>query len=206
MSDKPVVEAVVFDLGGVLLEVGFESVFECWAADAGGAVASIRERFHFDAAYEQHERGEINASQYFAALRQSLNLSLTEEQFHRGWNQCVRGEIPGVAEVVGEFGARLPIYVFSNTNAAHYTDWGPRYQHLMQPFRRLFMSHEMGMRKPEARAFEFIASEIGVDLPNILFFDDTAENIKGARAVGMQAVHVRNIEDLRSALMGLGPP
>jgi putative hydrolase of the HAD superfamily len=203
MSDQRAVEAVVFDLGGVLLEVGFESVFASWAADAGMTAASIRERFHFDAAYQQHERGEINASQYFDSLRQSLNLDLTEEQFHRGWNECVRGEIPGVAALVGEFGARFPIYVFSNTNAAHYSDWGPRYQHLMQPFRRLFMSHEMGMRKPEVRAFEFIASEIGVSLPNILFFDDTAENISGARALGMQAVHVRDIGDIRSALAGL---
>jgi putative hydrolase of the HAD superfamily len=203
MPDQPVVEAVVFDLGGVLLEVGFETVFASWAADAGTTAAFIRERFHFDAAYEQHERGEINASQYFAALRRSLNLDLTEEQFRSGWNQCVRGEIPGVAALVSAFGDRLPIYVFSNTNAAHYTDWGPRYQHLMRPFRRLFMSHEMGMRKPEARAFEFIASEIGVDLPKILFFDDTTENVTGARAVGMLAVHVRDIEDIRSTLAGL---
>jgi putative hydrolase of the HAD superfamily len=204
MAESARIDAVVFDLGGVLLEVGFDAVLARWAEDAGIPPAALRERFHFDAAYEQHERGEISASQYFAALRESLQLELSDAQFLRGWNECVRGEIPGVAPLVREFGSRRPIYVFSNTNAAHCEDWRPRYQNLMQPFRRLFLSCEMGMRKPEARAFEFIAGEIGVSLPNILFFDDTAENIRGAQAVGMQAVQVRGVDDLRGALARLG--
>lgn len=204
MSEHSSVEAVVFDLGGVLLEVDFGKVFTAWADSAGMPAAGIRQRFRFDAAYERHERGEIGAPQYFAALRESLNLDLSDEQFRRGWNQCVRGEIPGVADLLWQFGSRLPLYVFSNTNVAHYSDWGPRYRGLLQPFRRLFFSFEMGMRKPEARAFEFIAAEIGARLPKILFFDDTAENVHAARVLGMQAVHVRGNEDLQSALASLG--
>ena len=200
MSVEPHIDAVVFDLGGVLLEINFGSVFEAWSASSGVPVAAIQQRFRFDAAYERHERGEIDAPQYFAALRQSLRLDLSDAEFRRGWNQCVRGEIPGVAELVAQFGARLPLYVFSNTNAAHYTDWGPRYQDLLRPFRRLFLSYEMGLRKPEAHAFERIGSEIGVRLPNILFFDDTPENVRAASALGMQAVQVRSIEDLQSVL------
>jgi epoxide hydrolase-like predicted phosphatase len=199
------VEAVVFDLGGVLLEVDFGEVFAAWGRSAGIPAATLRQRFRLDEAYEQHERGEIDATAYFATLRESLSLDLTDEQFAQGWMECVRGEIPGVAGLIAQFESRLPIYVFSNSNVAHYLDWGPRYRGLLQSFRRVFLSFEMGLRKPEARAFEFIAAEIGVSLPNILFFDDTEENVLGARALGMQAVHVHGNEDLRSALAGLNP-
>jgi FMN phosphatase YigB (HAD superfamily) len=197
------VDAVVFDLGGVLLEVDFGKVFEAWGQSAGIPADVLRSRFRLDEAYERHERGEIGATAYFAALRESLGLNLTDDQFALGWQECVRGEIPGVADLIAQFGSRLPLYVFSNSNVAHYQDWGPRYQHLLAAFRRVFLSFEMGMRKPEARAFEFIAAEIGVSLPNILFFDDTEENVLGARALGMQAVQVRGNEDLRTALTEL---
>ncbi|MFM9967557.1 MAG: HAD family hydrolase [Burkholderiales bacterium] len=200
MPNKAKVEAVVFDLGGVLLEVDFDRVFASWAASAGVPAESIRARFSFDAAYERHERGEISAAQYFASLRDSLGLPLADAQFEQGWNQCVHGEIPGVASLVEQAARRLPLYVFSNTNAMHYQHWGPSHAALLKTFRRLFMSFQMGRRKPEAAAFKFIAAEIGVNLENILFFDDTLENVLAARALGMQVVEVRGIGDLEAGL------
>lgn len=203
MARKPEIDAVVFDLGGVLLEVDFGKVFAAWARSAGASATTLRQRFRFDEAYERYERGEIGATAYFATLRESLSLDLSDEQFALGWQECVRGEISGVSDLIAQFGSRLPLYVFSNSNPAHYLDWGPRYSGLLQSFRRVFLSFEMGMRKPEVRSFEFIAAEIGVSLPNILFFDDTEENVLAARALGMQAVQVCGNEDLRSALAEL---
>ena len=61
----------------------------------------------------------------------------------------------------------------------------------------------MGLRKPEPPAFEAIASEIGVPLERILFFDDTRVNVEGALAIGMQAVLVRSIADVEQAVAAL---
>ena len=203
MSVQARVEAVVFDLGGVILEIDFGRVFAAWAEYAGVSPEVIRARYRMDAAYEQHERGEISARQYFSSLRDSLGISLSDAQFEAGWNEVVRGEIPGVAALIAQAAQRLPLYVFSNTNAMHYAHWGPSHAGLLKRFRRLFMSHEMGLRKPEARAFEHIAAEIGVRLPKLLFFDDTAENVHAALALGMQAVQVTSTEDVRIALSRL---
>jgi putative hydrolase of the HAD superfamily len=59
------------------------------------------------------------------------------------------------------------------------------------------------MRKPEPQAFAVISTAIGVSLDRILFFDDMRENVDGARAVGMQAVHVRSIEDIARAVQNV---
>ncbi len=67
-------------------------------------------------------------------------------------------------------------------------------------FDRIFASHEIGLRKPEKRAFEHIATVIGVRVGSILFFDDLLENIEGARAAGLEAVQVRGPADVRDAL------
>ena len=44
---------------------------------------------------------------------------------------------------------------------------------------------------------------IGLAPGSILFFDDLAENVEGARAAGMQAVQVHGIEDIRQALTAI---
>lgn len=58
----------------------------------------------------------------------------------------------------------------------------------------------MGKRKPEAEAFEHVARETGVPLERMLFLDDTAANLEGARALGMKTVHVRSPCDVVGAL------
>jgi HAD superfamily hydrolase (TIGR01509 family) len=67
-------------------------------------------------------------------------------------------------------------------------------------FRRVFVSSEMGLRKPELASFDFIAREIGVAPGRILFFDDTLANVEGARRAGLQAVRVSGPDDVRNAV------
>ena len=67
-------EALLFDLGGVVFHIDFDSAFSCWANYAGVPVKSIQSRFRMDTWYEQHERGEIEAAKYFDTLRQSLDI------------------------------------------------------------------------------------------------------------------------------------
>jgi putative hydrolase of the HAD superfamily len=55
------VDALLFDLGGVVIDIDLGRAFTRWAAAAGTTVETIRSRFTFDAAYERHERGEIHS-------------------------------------------------------------------------------------------------------------------------------------------------
>ncbi len=135
------VGALLFDLGGVALEIDFNRAFARWAACSGTRIETIRSRFSFDAAYERHERGEIHIAEYAASLRATLGIDLPDDAFTEGWTP----------------------------------------------------------------AFEAIAAEIGVRQEKIVFFDDTPENVEGARAAGLRAVHVRSLDDIRNAVAELLP-
>ena len=126
-TPQPSIDAWLFDLGGVLVQIDFQRVFAHWAEDAGVAVEHIAGRFGFDSAYEAHERGEISGAQYFAHLRHALGISLADEQFNRGWCAIFCGVIPGAAALVAQLAQARPVYVFSNTNAAHYACWSELY-------------------------------------------------------------------------------
>ena len=98
---------------------------------------------------------------------------------------------------------RWPLYAFTNSNPTHHAFCSVRFADVLQSFRKVFVSSELGQRKPERAAFEAIAAAVGVRLDRILFFDDTPANVEGARAVGMPAVLVRSPADVAEALAAL---
>ena len=66
------------------------------------------------------------------------------------------------------------------------------------------LSSTIGLRKPEAEAYDHVTKAIGVPASRIVFFDDSADNIEGARARGLTAVHVKSPDDVAKALAALG--
>ena len=150
----------------------------------------------FDTAYEQHERGEIEAGAYFASLRTAFDVTISDEQFESGWNAIYLGEITPTVHLLKRLEGKVPLYALSNTNATHQLFWSKQYARALAPFERIFVSSEMGKRKPERDAFVYVASEVGVNLGDIMFFDDTEENVLAARALGMQAVLVKSPRDV----------
>jgi glucose-1-phosphatase len=203
-GDAPPVRALIFDLGGVVLEIDFGRVLRAWAAAAGCAIAGLRRRFTFDQAYERHERGELDASGYFASLRLSLGLRLSDEEFTAGWNDLYLGVVAELPAVLAAAGQRFPLYAFTNSNPTHQRVWSTRFAAELSAFRSVFVSSDLGLRKPDPAAFAAVARQTGFPAAEILFFDDTAENVAGAQAAGMQALLVRSSRDVRAELLRLG--
>ena len=193
-------DALLFDLGGVVIEADFDRVFARWAAHAQQHLDTIKAKFAFDSFYERHERGEIDASAYFASLRTSLGIDISDTQFVDGWNAVFVREVPGIAALLQRAKEKVALYAFTNTNPTHQQAWSQRYAEVLSLFDTVFVSSELGKRKPEPEAFHAVAAAIGVKLPRIVFFDDLLENVEGARAIGMQAVHVRSLADIAGSL------
>jgi len=98
----------------------------------------------------------------------------------------------------------MPLYAFSNTNRAHVEYLSKAYVDVLGHFREMFLSSTIGLRKPDAAAYDHVVKAIGVPASRILFFDDLAENIEGARACGLAVVHVTSPNDVAKALAALG--
>ncbi|MGJ4939036.1 HAD-IA family hydrolase [Bradyrhizobium sp. HKCCYLS1011] len=197
-------DALLFDLGRVLIDIDFSKAVACWAGHAGCTADEIAARFVHDETYHHHERGHVSDADFFANLRSLLGISITDAQFLEGWNAIFVGEVPGIAPLLARAAEKLPLYVFSNTNRPHVEHFSPRYAELLSHFREIFLSSSIGLRKPDAAAFDHVVQAIGVPAGRIVFFDDLAENIEGARARGLQAVQVRSSADVAAALDALG--
>jgi len=200
----PKVQALLFDLGGVLIDVDFNRVLEHWLPISRLSLEELKATFRLDLPYEQHERGEITAAEYFAYLAATLQLQDDPARIAEGWNAIFGDEITETVALAQAARAQMPCYVFSNTNPTHQVAWTARYPRVIEAFERIFVSSEMGLRKPERKAFEYVAHAMNVPLSAIMFFDDHAGNVEGAAAAGLQAVHVRGPSDVRAALQAIG--
>jgi HAD superfamily hydrolase (TIGR01509 family) len=175
-------DALLFDLGRVVLDIDFNRTLACWAGHAGCEAAHLVGRFARDELYRRHEKGEIGDAEFFAGLRASL----------------------GIAQLLARAAQRLPLYAFSNTNSSHVEYFSQRYADVLGHFREMFLSSSIGLRKPDAQAYDHVVNAIGVPAERIVFFDDLAENIEGARGRGLIAVHVTSPDDVANALAALG--
>src|SRR5882757_2114589 len=154
-------DALLFDLGRVVLDIDFGKTLSCWAGHAGCEVAHLVGRFSRDDIYRRHETGDIS-----------------DAEFLEGWNAIFAGEMPGIAALLARAAARVPLYAFSNTNNAHVEHFSLEYAAVLGHFREIFLSSAIGLRKPDAAAYDHVVKAIGVDPERIVFFDDLAENIE----------------------------
>ena len=194
------VEALLFDLGGVVIQIDFARAVRAWADAAGVPASELSKRFSLDAAYEAHERGELDPAAYCAHLRQTLGVEAADEPLLAGWNQIFVGEVPEVASLLASLAKAFPLYVFSNTNTAHRAFWQARYAGILAPFSQIFCSCDLGLRKPTTDAYLEVCKRIGVAPARIVFFDDVLENVRGAREAGLRAHQVNSAADIRAAL------
>jgi putative hydrolase of the HAD superfamily len=201
MTGRRSVEALLFDLGGVAIDIDFERALHRWQRHSHHSLAEIRERFSMDVPYQRHERGEIDACDYFDHLRETLGLRASDEEILQGWNAIFVARIADTLDAVLAIRDTLPCFAFTNSNRSHQAARNAAYPEVAGAFDRVFVSSDLGLRKPESAAFEAVARSIGVEPAATLFFDDTVENIEGARDAGLQAVHVCEAADVRPVLI-----
>ena len=93
-------DALLFDIGRVVLDISFDKVMDVWAGHAGCAPADLTGRFVVSDHFRHHEVGKIDDAAFFESLRASLGIGLSDDQFLEGWNALFIGEMPGIAKLL----------------------------------------------------------------------------------------------------------
>lgn len=201
-SPAPPIHVVYFDLGNVLL--GFDHGIACrnLAALFGTDEATMR-RFVFDDGLEdRYERGEIDTPTFHGLLceRFQRRPALSDVRLAAA---DIFHPLPATIAVVSQLkGAGYTTGILSNTCEAHWEfARGGRFRFLNDLFDHIVLSYEVKSMKPEPEIYRAAIEKAGCPAESIFFMDDRHENVAGARAAGIRAVHFehghRLAEDLR---------
>ncbi|CNI47079.1 phosphatase [Yersinia frederiksenii] len=181
----------IFDLGNVIVDIDFKRVLGVWSKLSSVPLATLSERFTMGEVFQQHERGEISDEDFARQLSDEMGLSLSFEQFAEGWQAvfvALRPEVIAIMQRLRQEGHR--VVVLSNTNRLHCSHWPQHYPEVAAAADHMYLSQDLGMRKPEARIYQHVLSAENIPAEQAVFFDDVEANIVAARIEGITAIHV----------------
>jgi glucose-1-phosphatase len=200
-SDKGRVELVLFDLGGVLVRLGGISAMQGLATSTSDE--ELWDRWVACPWVRSMQRGQCQPEDFAEGVVSNLALTVSPAEFLERFRCWPEGLFDGAVELVNTVRARVRVGCLSNTNAVHWdqlrASWG-----VDQLFDVVFLSHEMGMLKPERGIFERVSSVAGCANANIAFLDDSPSNVHQAMGMGFQARKVNGVDQARAALVELG--
>ncbi|MGT3207267.1 glucose-1-phosphatase [Yersinia enterocolitica] len=181
----------IFDLGNVIVDIDFKRVLGVWSKLSSVPLATLSERFTMGEVFQQHERGEISDEDFARQLSDEMGLSLSFEQFTEGWQAvfvALRPEVISIMQKLRAEGHR--VVVLSNTNRLHCNYWPQHYPEVAAAADHMYLSQDLGMRKPEARIYQHVLSVENTPAEQAVFFDDVEANIVAARIEGITGIHV----------------
>lgn len=190
------IDVILFDLGGVLLELGPSPVPEKALTD--GQQFELGHWFRSETAIA-FETGRIGASQFARELIDGLGLKCSEPELVDFFTAWPRGLFPGAIELLDDLRGRYRLALLTNTNELHWPRFVDEFD-LPQRFDAVFASHLLGLAKPGREIFLRVSQSLGAAPESILFLDDHVENVNAAAALGFQARLVRGFDELEQTL------
>jgi 2-haloacid dehalogenase len=195
--------AVVFDVGGVLLDWDPRHLYRKLFDDEQEMERFLAELCTVEW-HAQHDRG-VPAEQSCAALAaEHPEYAELIHAWSRRTEEMIAGTIDGSIEILRELKADgIRCYALTNMEAETYPLRAARYE-FMSWFDGTVVSAHEGVIKPEREIFERLLTRYGLDPARTLMIDDSRRNIEAAARLGMKTVHFTSPEQLRTELRRLG--
>ena len=192
------IKVILFDLGGVLVELTGVPVMLEWT-NHRYSEETLWEAWLNSPAVRSFETGCSTAEQFADDLIKEMDLPVDRAEFIHRFREWPKGLYPGVTSLMEGLQNTYTLACLSNSNGLHWPilmkDMG-----LEKMFRYRFASHLMKKLKPDRASFEYVLRHLGCQASSVLFLDDNAMNVKSAREMGMIAYRVAGPQEVEQAL------
>lgn len=187
-----VIKNIIFDLGGVLLNIDFNKTKRAFEN------LGVKDFDHFytkesaNPVFEALETGHISKDEFYAALQKHCDPATSFIQIQQAWNEILLDFRKESIAALPELGSRYNLYLLSNTNSIHHMEFSAVFQREFNGkifddfFTRAWYSHLLQKRKPYPETYQYVIEEAGISAGETLFIDDAQANIEGAAQAGLQ--------------------
>jgi glucose-1-phosphatase len=182
------IEAVVFDLGGVLIDVQYARAIARLRARCSADADMLQQALRSAASLQRFECGELTPREFHTAFCDVGRLDIGFEEFCAVYCDIFE-PMPQMIEAHQQLRASgMATYIFSNTSELHLTHIRRHYSFVSQ-FDGYFLSYELGVMKPDDRAYAAVETALGRPVSALLYIDDRVENVEAGARRGWHALH-----------------
>ncbi|MCU0357776.1 MAG: HAD family phosphatase [Cyclobacteriaceae bacterium] len=200
---------LVFDLGGVIIDLAIERTIDAISRLSGLTEAAIRKAYMHQPEFLAYEKGLITDDEFRNALQHIFSFKATVAVTDACWNAMLAGLPKQKLELLEKLGEHYHLTVLSNTNSIHLHHVNSAmlpavsaHTSLNAYFNRHYYSHLVNKRKPEKEIFMQVLEESEFKPADTLFLDDNPENIAAAEVLGIHTrliTHPDNVYELFAA-------
>jgi glucose-1-phosphatase len=191
---------VIFDIGGVLLHVGaVRPMAELAGIDTDDELWS---RWLSCRWVRKFERGRCSVDEFASGVVSDWSLQISPNQFIEAFRSWRGQPFPGARELVAATRAEVRVACLSNMNAVQWELY--REHNIGELFDQTFLSHELGLVKPDREVFDHVISALECAPGRLLFLDDNAINVEAARAAGITSERVQGVDEAARSLVEFG--
>ncbi len=205
--ENQTIDTIIFDLGGVILNIDYQLPVKAFKKLGIENFNELFSQASQSNLFNDYETGEISSDDFIKEIKKYLPQNTSDEAIINAWNSILL-DLPEERLFSLEKAAENHrIFLLSNTNALHIDSFN---QYLinnlqlpsLEPFfETLYLSYEIGLRKPDLRIFEYVLQDAGLTPERTLFIDDSIQHIQAASELGILTKHLVN-EDITTFLEG----
>lgn len=189
------VKNIIFDLGGVLLDIDFERSQKAFANLGIYNFKEMVTPFHGNELFNSLETG-LDADAFYDEFRRLTSTQHSNTTIEEAWSALLVNFRKASIEQLLHLKERYHTFLLSNTKEIHVQ----RFQHMFRSsfegkelddcFEAAYYSNRIKIRKPAPEAWLYIMDKHALLPAETLFIDDGAANIEAAKQLGMQAIHL----------------
>lgn len=185
---------IIFDLGGVLLNIDYQLTEQAFLALGIKNFPEMYSQLKQSTLFDDFEKGIVSPAEFVAVLRQTADIDLSTEDIINAWNAMLLDFPLRRLQILQQLRIYHDLVLLSNTNEIHEAAFNKIIEaergvsNLGTFFDKVYLSHRIGMRKPDAEVFERILTECSFKPEHTLFIDDSPQHIEGAKKLGIQTI------------------
>ena len=187
---------IIFDLGGVLINIDYKLTEQAFI-DAGITnFPHLYSQLQQSDLFDKLETGKIGREAFIAAMKAAAPAGITEEQILNAWNAMLLDFPVRRLQILQQLRLYHDLFLLSNTNEIHEETFNGILMHshgipnIGVFFDKVYLSHRVGMRKPNKEIFERVLNDNGLSPEHTLFIDDSPQHIAGAKLTGIQTIYL----------------
>lgn len=196
------ITTLIFDLGGVIVDLAPEKTLTGFAELANLPVSEILKMFSAHSAFNDYETGKIGAEEFRNEVRSMVQVQVSDSEIDRCWNAMLVDLPEEKLNLLTRLKKHFTTLALSNTNSIHLAYINQVMLgggNLDDYFHYAHYSHTIGLRKPDPAIYEYILSRHNLIPEQTFFMDDNPDNIAAAGALGiktLQIEHPNRVTDL----------
>ncbi|TVP44996.1 MAG: HAD family phosphatase [Mongoliibacter sp.] len=190
------IDFLIFDLGNVIIDIDYDFSINELKKILPKEKHCLTSRFFPSTFHKEYEKGLISNDEFRNAVRNLYEENWSDQQIDHVWNSLLRKIPQERLKLLASLRKHYKTAILSNTNDIHIVKFNEMLQEISDHKTindlcdQVFLSHEMGLAKPDTAIYEKVLETLNVVPGKAIFFDDLEANIKGAEKTGMKAIQI----------------